>query len=201
MGKIIKKCKEHFCKSTLYKHKTKRHVLKRFLFLLFFLIIYFAFISYKYGFSNGLLVTAITWSFFVLCTPIADAGFLLDFPIRLITKIKMIYSEVLVWIIAFSLNIYSYFFNFQIYKTTKLLEIFYVILSNPLPFWSIIIISMIGTFLSVFFGDELLDVAHHYQREKYHKHKEKHHLTILIFIIILTIFLYYYLIKKLNLQF
>jgi hypothetical protein len=41
---------------------------------------YFIFIAKKYGLQQGLFVSTLSWSFFVLCTPVADAGFLLDFP-------------------------------------------------------------------------------------------------------------------------
>jgi hypothetical protein len=60
------------------------HTLRVIKFLLLFtiLIFYFAFISFKYGVKDGFAITLLTWSFFVLCTPIADAGFILDFPIR-----------------------------------------------------------------------------------------------------------------------
>jgi hypothetical protein len=63
----------------LVKHETKRHILIKFLLVLFVFIIYFGFIALK----DGFYVTILTWSFFVLCTPVADAGFLLDFPFRL----------------------------------------------------------------------------------------------------------------------
>ena len=51
---------------------------------LFFL--YFVYLVYEYGIEDGGMVTLLTWSFFVLCTPVADAGFLLDFPIPFIVQ-------------------------------------------------------------------------------------------------------------------
>ena len=82
---------------------------------------YFAFISYKYGLEQGFFVSLLTWSFFVLCTPVADAGFLIDFPLRLITKIKMFYAEIFVWLFAISLNFYAFFLKPKIYNKTKIL--------------------------------------------------------------------------------
>ena len=87
--------------------ETHRETLYKFLILLAVLILYFSYLSYKYGILTGGIVSAITWSFFVLCTPIADAGFLLDFPIRLLFGIRMLHSELLVWAIAFSINGYT----------------------------------------------------------------------------------------------
>src|SRR6056297_2035506 len=91
--------------STLIKHETKRNVLFRFLFVLILFLAYLIFMNFKYGAKDGFLVTLLTWSFFIFCTPIADAGFLLDFPIRIITGIKMAYTETFVWIIAIAINI------------------------------------------------------------------------------------------------
>jgi H+/Cl- antiporter ClcA len=182
------------------KHETKRNVLKRFLIVLSILIVYLFVSIWYYGLENGIVVSFLTWSLFVLCTPIADAGFLLDFPIRLFTKIKMIYSEVFVWIITITLNIITITIYPSIYEKTIILQIFKTILLNPLPYWGIIILSAIGTFLSIYFGDELLDVITHKQRKKYHKHKKKHWTIIILFIITITIFLYFYLINQLGIK-
>ncbi len=56
--------------------------------------------------------------FFVFCTPIADAGVLFDFPFRLITGIKMIFSEIGVWLIALVINFFIFFKNPHIYDKT-----------------------------------------------------------------------------------
>jgi len=93
----------------------------------------------------------------------------------------MLYSEIIVWIIAISINIYAFFLLPQIYQKTLLLRIFHFILEKPIPFWVIIFISAIGTFLSVYFGDELIDVVSHNERGKHQKHKLKYRLSIFIF--------------------
>jgi H+/Cl- antiporter ClcA len=156
--------------------------------------------SLKLGFKDGISITILTWSFFVFCTPIADAGFLIDFPIRLITKLKMVYTEIIVWIVAAIVNVFFFFLNPQIYNSTILLSLFKQILTNPWPFWIIIILSGIGTFLSILFADELMDVKLHKDRKKYHKHVNKYQLLIFTFIIILIIIVYYFLIKKLGID-
>ncbi|MCD6523056.1 MAG: hypothetical protein J7K68_04870, partial [Candidatus Diapherotrites archaeon] len=70
--------------SKYVSHETKRSALFKFLAVLGIVLIYFSFVSMKYGLDKGLLVGLLTWSFFVFCTPIADAGFLLDFPLRIL---------------------------------------------------------------------------------------------------------------------
>ena len=182
----------------LRTHETKQHALMKFLLVASVLVIYFFFVAFKYGVQDGLLISALTWSFFVLCTPVADAGFLLDFPIRLITNFRMFYSEIIVWGLAIAVNVYTFFFADMIYDKTVLLRLFLHILQQPFPFWSIIAVSGLGTFLSIHFGDELMDVAKHKQRKKYSKHHKKQQLIIMVFIFVVTLILYDFLLKKLG---
>jgi len=184
--------------NNLLKHETKRHVLIKFLLVLSVFMAYFIFIAQRYGIKEGFFVSALTWSFFVLCTPIADAGFLIDFPLRLITKIKMFVSELFVWIVAIALNLYAFTITPEIYSKTKILVLFKHILEQPFPFWIIIFLSMIGTFLSIKFGDELLDKVKHKERKTYNKHKHKYRLIIMIFLFTMIFVLYDFLLKKLG---
>ena len=107
----------------------------------------------------------------------------------------MIYSEMFIWVIAFLINLSALIFIPQIYQTTVFLKLFEHILLNPIPFWGIIIVSAIGTFMSVYFGDELIDVSLHRHRDKYHKHVLKYQLVLFAFIILASILLYYYLLE------
>ncbi len=182
------------------KHETKKHVLTKFLLVLAVFVGYFIFIETQYGLQNGLFVTALTWSFFVLCTPVADAGFLLDFPFRLITRIRMFFSEIIVWSIAILLNLYAFFLFPEIYEKTKLLILFKHILDQPIPFWSIIIISGIGTFMSIKFGDELMDKVKHKERTLYSKQKHLYNFLGMTFIVIISIVLYDFLLNQLGVE-
>lgn len=184
--------------SHLIKHETKKNVLIKFSLVLLIFLGYFAIIAFKYGVNQGFWVTALSWSFFVLCTPIADAGFLVDFPLRLVTRIRMLFSEMFVWFIAIFLNLYAFFINPDIYQQTKLLSLFKNILEQPIPFWIIIIISATGTFLSIKFGDELLDKARHKDRALYHKHKHSHRFIIMIFLFVFVLIFYRLLLKQLG---
>ncbi len=179
-------------------HETKLYAFKKFLLILLVFISYFSFISIKYGLSNGFFVTILTWSFFVLCTPIADAGFLISFPLRLISNIRMILSGIFVYIVAIVVNLYAYFLTPQVYNKTILLQLFKHILDKPIPFWLIIILSFIGTFLSIEFGDELIDKTYHHERTKYHTHKNKHRIIMMIFLFTITFVIYTFLLKELN---
>jgi hypothetical protein len=151
----------------------------------------------QYDLLTGGIAALITWSFFVLCTPIADAGFLLDFPLRLIFGIRMILSEIVVWIIAISINVFSLIYFREFYDTTFITQIMKVILTTPYPYWIVIFLSAIGTFLSIRFGDELMDVLHHKDRYFYLRHHFKHEILLFIFFLV-VIFGYYEIISNLG---
>lgn len=177
----------------------KKQVLYKFLLLCFVLASYFIYLSVKFDLQTGGITSALTWSFFVLCTPIADAGFLLDFPLRLILGIRMILSEIAVWMLAIFINLISIQYFPEYYETTKLTMLMHAILTNPFPYWSVIFISGTGTFLSIRFGDELMDVIHHKDRKIFHKHAFTHELIIFVFFVLIFIG-YYELISSLGID-
>ncbi len=190
---------EKINQSIYIKPKIKRPTLIKFLLIVSIIVAYFLWMSAQYGLDQGLLITLLTWSFFVFCTPIADAGFLLDFPLRVLTGIRMLYSEVLVWIIAAIINMYSLSFNSQIYETMTILTLFKKILTTPIPYWSIIILSAMGTFLSVYLGDELVDAASHKNKKDYIIHNWKH-LILMVGFVITIVFLYQMLLQEAHIQ-
>ncbi|MEN8893056.1 hypothetical protein [Planktotalea arctica] len=162
----------------------QKQVLIKFALLCALLIGYFAYLSVKYDPATGGIAAMLTWSFFVLCTPIADAGFLLDFPLRLLFGIRMVLSEIAVWIIAIGVNIAVLASAPTYYETTALTALMFKILTTPWPFWGIIVLSGLGTFLSIRFGDELMDVIHHRDRNFFHSHQFKHELILIAFFIV-----------------
>ena len=185
---------------TLFQHKTKHQVLLKFLALLAVFIVYFIYLSVQFNIITGGVIALLTWSFFVLATPVADAGFLLDFPIRLILGIRMFISEIFVWIVAITINIFALFFIPQDYEKTFITSLLKKIIINPYPYWAIIILSGIGTFLSIRFGDELMDVASHKERSLHHKHGFKLEILIFIGIFVLILFGYRHLLNSLGIN-
>lgn len=170
--------------------KTTRKKLLKFLLLLGVFFAYFCYLWWKYDLVTGGLVAGLTWTFFVLCTPVADAGFLLDFPVRLITGIPMILSELAVWAIAISTNFFALRYDPGAYDKSFLTTLLHKILLHPWPYWSIIILCASGTFLSIWFGDEIIHIVKTRDSTKT-EHKERHArakwllpVTIAIFIII-----------------
>ncbi len=164
-----------------------KQVALKFGLLICVLLGYFGYLSYEYGFATGGIVTALTWSFFVLCTPVADAGFILDFPLRLLFGIRMVISEIAVWVVAFGINAIVLIISPASYSTTVITDILHTVLITPYPYWAIIVLSGIGTFLSVHFGDELMTVLHHRDRAYFHSHHFKHELILMAFFIVALI--------------
>lgn len=145
----------------------KNHGLKKFLILLGILVLYAIFVIVKFGVKDGLAATGLTWAFFVLCTPIADAGFIVDFPVRLVVGLKMIYSELIVWGLALTIVAFNLLLNVEVFQKMEILEVFYTIIKTPWPLWSIVIVSAIGTFLSIYIGDQIYSMV---QQHNHHKH-------------------------------
>jgi len=179
--------------------KLQKQVLYKFLILAAIMFGYFAYLSYEYDLLTGGIAALLTWSFFVLCTPVADAGFLLDFPLRLLFGIRMVISEIAVWMIAILSNLFAIFFAEDYYNTTAITKLLHLIITTPYPYWAIFILSGLGTFLSIRFGDELMDVIHHKDRSFFHSHHFKHELIMIAFFLII-IWGYYELISKLGIK-
>ena len=164
---------------------------------------YFGYLSWKYDIATGGLVSALTWSFFVLCTPIADAGFLLDFPVRLITGMRMFFTEMVVWALAITINSFTLLYDPQSYQMTFLTSLLYKILTTPWPYWSIIALCAVGTFLSVRFGDEVIDTVSHKkdknERTGVHGFFKRRFIAIAA-LVLLIIWTYYHLLETLNID-
>ncbi len=176
---------------------TSKSKLKKFLLLLLIITGYFGYLSFEYGIATGGLVAMLTWSFFVLCTPVADAGFLIDFPIRLVTNIKMFVSEILVWAIAIAINLYALNFQSKIYDKEFLTTLLKHTLLTPYPFWGIIMLSALGSFLSIYFGDEIFDA---FKNHTLAKHRPKIKTIGLILLAIMIFIAYYFFLESLGID-
>ncbi len=195
---MFKSNKEHL--SFHHRHKTHKETLLKFLGLIFILIGYFAYMSWKFDAATGFGLALLTWSFFVLCTPVADGGFILAFPIRLFFGVKMAITQVIIWFVAVGINVYMLATSEAVYKLTFLTQLLKQILTEPYPYWSILIISLFGTFLSIYFADEMIDVASHKERVKHHQHGFKYRIILVIGLSILTISSYYHLLRSLHIS-
>lgn len=182
-----------------YLSQIKNNHWLKFSLLCLVLLCYFFYVNYKYDAITGGVSSLLVWSLFVLCTPVADAGFLLDFPLKILFNIKMYISELFVWLVAIIINLIVFNFYPEYYDKTIATKLFYLILSNPFPYWSIILISGLGTFLSIYFGDEIIDTVNDNQSFK-GIYRAKHFILIILGFFAIIIFLYYELLEKLNIK-
>ncbi len=180
------------------KEKFDKHPLFKFISIAVIILIYFLFICKTHGIKDGFIISILSWSFFVLCTPVADAGILIDFPIRLISGMKMIYSEIMVWVFAIIINFFIVINSPEIYDKTILLSLFKHILIIPYPYWGIILLSGVGTFLSVYIADSLIDKKR--QGKKHLIFLVKYKIAIFIIITILIIICYKFLLGRLGVE-
>jgi len=185
--------------TTIECRHPKEQLLYKFLLLCMVLIGYFSYLSVQYDMMTGGVASILTWTFFVLCTPVADAGFLLDFPLRLLFGVRMLISEIAVWALAIIINIISLLYFAEYYETTILTRLLHEILTMPYPYWGVILLSLAGTFLSIRFADELMDVLHHRDRNFFHRHGYKYELIMIVFFIVVFIG-YYELIASLGID-
>ena len=156
--------------------------------------------SWKYDASTGFGVAILTWSFFVLCTPVADGGFIVAFPVRLLFGVKMAITQVIIWFIAVGINLVMLWQFRGTYELTFLTSLLEKILTVPYPYWSILLISATGTLLSIYFGDEMMDVTSHRDRKKHHAHGMKLRILITVGIGVLIVFAYYQLLSGLQIE-
>jgi hypothetical protein len=180
------------------QHQTHRESVLRFLGLIAVLVGYFLYTSWKFDAATGARLAILSWSFFVLCTPIADGGFIIAFPVRLLFGTRMLTTQVIVWILAIALNVLALKIIPTSYQDTELTRLLFKILTTPWPYWSILAISVAGTVLSIWFGDEMMDVTTHAMRTKSHKHGFKYRLIVVIGFGALTILAYYHLLEDLG---
>ena len=180
------------------KHQTHRESILRFLALVVLLVAYFIYMSWEYDAATGALLAVLTWSFFVLCTPIADGGFMVAFPVRLLLGVRMMITQIVVWFVAIGLNIAVLIWAPEAYDNSKLTVLLKIILTTPWPDWSILLISAAGTGLSIYFGDEMMDMTHHAERKKSHRHGFKYKTLLVLGLGVLTIIAYYRLLEDLN---
>lgn len=180
------------------QHSTHSESLWRFVALAAILVGYFTFMSWKFDAATGALLSVLSWSFFVLCTPVADGGFVVALPVRLLLGARMVVTQAFVWFVALGINVVVISVAPSSYEKTALTRLLYTILTTPWPYWSILAIAAAGTGFSIWFGDEMIDVTKHADRVKQHKHGFKHRSLIVLGFAVLTVLAYYHLLADLG---
>ncbi|NCT41260.1 MAG: hypothetical protein GW778_06335 [Alphaproteobacteria bacterium] len=182
------------------KHETHKESLWKFLALLGVLAAYFGYMSWKFDAATGAWLSVLSWSFFVLCTPVADGGFIVAFPIRLLFGARMLITQAVIWVVAIVVNLAALYFSPDSYDDIALTRLLHSILTTPWPYWGILAIAATGTALSIWFGDEMMDVTKHKDRDKHHKHGFKYKIVLIVGLGVLTVVAYYHLLSDLGIS-
>ena len=113
------------------------------------------YIVLMFGLHRGLHIAALLWSFFVLCVPYGSSGILLS-PFRRATRLKLQYADIVLWIVAVCLNIYTYSFSRPIYLKSISTHLLYQIIANPWPYWLIIAVCILGMIYRLFIAADIM---------------------------------------------
>lgn len=114
-----------------------------------YLGLFSAWISYLvtlHGTFDGVLLAFLTWSFFVLCTPIILEGFLVSFVHGLFRGGQLYDVSIFAWVISVLLNFFTYNFYADVYQKTLITNFLHIVISRPFPERFILILCALGTF-------------------------------------------------------
>ena len=112
----------------------------------------------------------------------------------------MVKTEIVVWLLSLGLNIYVLVNNAVIYNSTIFLKLLKYIMTNPNPYWLILVLSAIGTLLSTVFADELIVVASERKRKLHQKHARIWLMVLSAGIVLLAVVLYQVLLQQLHVR-
>ena len=113
-----------------------------------FICILIFYISY-HGYTKGIYETLFIWAFLAVCTPIPESGLLISLPLKKYFDVKMVYSQIVVSIIA--LFLLYLFYNQSFIKPLFLGKVFNDIIKNQR--YLVFVISIISSII----GSELID--------------------------------------------
>ncbi len=109
-------------------------------------------------------------------------------------------TQLVLWFVAIGINVYMLKYSVASYDLSFLTSLLKKILLEPYPYWSILLISALGAFLSIFFGDEMMDVTMHENREKHNTYKINYRVILVVGLAALTVVAYYHLLNGLNIS-
>ncbi len=108
-------------------------------------ILFFSF-YYNHDLKTSIISTFITWSFYILCIPAFHGKLVIGLPYKIITGKTLKYPELIMWSIAAIFTTSSLFFLKDIFFSSIINHLFYIILTNPWPYLVAISVATFGTF-------------------------------------------------------
>lgn len=151
--------------------------------VLIFLLLLIFYIFYN-GYFKGCIKSLFLWAFFVICTPIPEAGLLFSLPLKRYFNIPMHICQVLVSVLALGMLFYFYSYEKKTIKTYLIGKLFLELIN--LKYFSIIIISIIS---SVFTSEFINNIIDNYIDKKKINYVEFKLILISIFVVFYSIML------------
>ena len=172
------------------KCRHKEHAIDRFLLIVALISLYLAYTVFTYGLEEGIEITGLTWAFFIFLTPVPIAGLAFELPIRIITNHKMIFTQLVVWSFGGLMVLSALLLSPNIFQSTSVLKLFYHVITNPIPYWTLFLLCAMGTFLSAHVADELIDRVESELHHHYRKHTPHTMLVLFLFFLLCIITAY-----------
>jgi hypothetical protein len=148
------------------------------------LMVFFIFFN---GFYKGCIKSLFVWSFFILCTPVPEAGLLISLPLKRYFGFKMELSQIVVSLFACMIIFYFYCVEQKIIKNNLIGNLFLGLINYK--YYSIIFISVISSVLT----SNLLDnIINHFINKD-----EINYLYLKMGIIFVLLLIYIYLLNNL----
>lgn len=143
--------------------------------------------AWSEGIKKGFTVVILTWCFFVFGTPIADAGAIVDFPVRIITNNPFYNTELIVFAVAATIIVIFLWVSPKSYEDTFLTRVLYKMFTRPFSLYGLIIIlSIVGTLISAYVENDIYNWALY---NKGHIQSWRNKLLVIIFFIIWIIYI------------
>ena len=133
---------------------------------LVFICILIFYISYN-GYTRGIYETLFIWAFLAVCTPVPESGLLISLPLKRYFDVKMMYSQVVVSVVALLILYVFYYYKQHLLKPLFLGRIFNEIMKNGR--YLVFVISIISSIIGSDLIDNLIDRYLFYQE---HEHME-----------------------------
>jgi len=122
----------------------KQEIIKLSILLVLFTLFTLFLIS-SHGYKQGIQISFLVWSFYILCIPAKHGRFLIGLPYKIITGKNLLHQELFIWLGAVLLNIFTFFVLPLTYFKQIFTHLLYRILSTPWPYWLIIFTSALST--------------------------------------------------------
>lgn len=140
------------------KKKTYLYIYDSIVFIFLVMLIFYIFYN---GYLKGCIKSLFLWAFFVICTPIPEAGLLFSLPLKRYFNIPMHICQAFVSVLALGMLFYFYSYEKKTIKTYLIGKLFLELIN--LKYFSIIIISIIS---SVFTSEIINNIIDYYIDKK-----------------------------------